>query len=333
MKILIGFQRLALLGLLVTGLLGTILSAWSYIPTLPTVKITASDPNAAEDGPNTGTFTVMRTTEDLTVPLTVYFKTPTGTAQSATDYQTLSGWVTIAAYATATNLTVTPILDSDCGEGSETVVLTLATNSNYWVGWPSNATVTIADAVSPTITTALTNQVVCPGANVTFQIVATGTGPLTNVWKHNGVTLTGQTGNSLVLPDVSSTNAGTYQISVSGHCGSVNSSATLTVLTNLVVGGPTNQAVRPGSVATFVVTVSGTGPFTYQWIKNVTNLLSGQTTSSLVLTNVSTSDVGTYAVGVSGVCSSLTNSASLTVLPPSGLGAGTGVIVYTPLKH
>ncbi len=96
--------------------------------------ITASDPAASEAGPDIGTFTVTRTAQDLSVALVVYFQTPTGTAQNGNDYETLPAYVTIPAYASSANVPLTPILDSTCGEGQETAVLTLATNAHYWVG-------------------------------------------------------------------------------------------------------------------------------------------------------------------------------------------------------
>src|ERR1700757_2198689 len=51
----------------------------------------------------------------------------------------------------------------------------------------------------------------------------------------------------------------------------------------------------------------------YQWYKG-SSALSGQTSSSLSLNNVSATDAGTYSVVVSGVCGSpVTNSAGLNV--------------------
>ena len=38
---------------------------------------------------------------------------------------------------------------------------------------------------------------------------------------------------------------------------------------------PTNQTVMAGGTATFTVVVAGTGPFTYQWLFNGTNLSDG----------------------------------------------------------
>jgi hypothetical protein len=46
-----------------------------------------------------------------------------------------------------------------------------------------------------------------------------------------------------------------------------------------VVAQPTNEAVLAGSAASFSVAVSGTGPFTYQWQCNGTNIPDGVITT------------------------------------------------------
>ena len=71
-----------------------------------------------------------------------------GTAQNGTDYQNLSGSVTISAGSSSASITLTPIDDSSV-EGSETAVLSLSANSTYTVGSPNSATVTIADNDQP----------------------------------------------------------------------------------------------------------------------------------------------------------------------------------------
>src|SRR6266849_6124867 len=122
------------------------------------------------------------------------------------------------------------------------------------------------------------------------------------------------TTSSLSLPNVSSTHAAPYSVLVSGTCGaSITNSASLTVNQNvLVAGAPVSMTNCPGTTVGFSVSASGTG-LTYQWFKGA-NALSGQTTSSLSLPNVSSTDAGTYSVVVSGTCgASITNSASLTV--------------------
>ena len=69
---------------------------------------------------------------------------------------------------------------------------------------------------------------------------------------------------------------------------------------------PTDQAVLEGATATFTVGVTGGLPLYYQWQDNGTNLtdggnISGSTTTNLTISNVSSSNVGTYSVIVSNV--------------------------------
>ncbi|MBI3885794.1 MAG: S8 family serine peptidase [Opitutae bacterium] len=111
-------------------------------PSLPVVTIVASDPNAAEAGSDPGVFTVTRTGSTKN-SITVCYALD-GTAQNGTDYQTLSGAVTIPAGANSATVTVRPIDDSQV-EGTETVVATLSANSAYAVGSAAQASVSIAD--------------------------------------------------------------------------------------------------------------------------------------------------------------------------------------------
>lgn len=122
---------------------------------LPTVTVTATDSAAAEAGLATGTFTVALSAAfpaDLTVVYGV-----TGTAASGTDYTALGTALTVAAGATSGTLTVTPLADSSA-EGDETIIVTLSAGTNYTVGSPSSATVTLADDDVPTATIATTSN-------------------------------------------------------------------------------------------------------------------------------------------------------------------------------
>lgn len=110
---------------------------------LPGVAIQATDPDAAELGPDTGQFTVtlsIPAATDITVNYTVE-----GMATNGVDYQPLSGVVTIPAGQISATITVTPIPDTLL-EGPETVTVTLAQGTGYSVDQPASATVTIADA-------------------------------------------------------------------------------------------------------------------------------------------------------------------------------------------
>jgi hypothetical protein len=90
-----------------------------------------------------GYFLVTRT-GDLTSPLNVNY-TLNGTATNGADYADLSGVVRIPAGQWRVRILVIPVKDS-ISEGTETVIATLAAGSNYTVGDPSAATITIADS-------------------------------------------------------------------------------------------------------------------------------------------------------------------------------------------
>ncbi|MDB6109832.1 MAG: Calx-beta domain protein [Pedosphaera sp.] len=113
-----------------------------------TVTVAATIPTITESGGSNGVFTITRV-GDTGVPLTVPF-TITGTATSGSDYTMASGSVTIAAFSSSTNITVTPLLDV-IPEATETVILTLAGGAGYSVGSPGSATVSILDDETPEI--------------------------------------------------------------------------------------------------------------------------------------------------------------------------------------
>ena len=117
-----------------------------------TVTIAATDSVATEAGPTTGTFTVTRTGSTAT-PLAVLY-TVSGSAAAGSDYNALSGSVTIPTGSATATITVTPINDTAV-ESDQTVVATLAANAAYTVGSPGSATVVIVSddcsfSISPT---------------------------------------------------------------------------------------------------------------------------------------------------------------------------------------
>ncbi|MBR8830127.1 MAG: hypothetical protein N5P05_003213 [Chroococcopsis gigantea SAG 12.99] len=110
----------------------------------PTVSITATDSRAIEtsgsQSPNTGQFQITRT-GSTSAPLTVIY-TMTGTATNGSDYDSLTGSVTIAAGQTSATITVKPKNDN-WFENTETAVATLQTNTNYNLNTNKQATVSI----------------------------------------------------------------------------------------------------------------------------------------------------------------------------------------------
>ena len=108
---------------------------------VPTVSITAGDRPASEDGMK-GRFIITRNGCDAD-PLDV-FVAVSGTATPGTDYERLKGRIMIPAGQDSAAIEVVPIDDSIL-EGTETVVLTLASKTTYGVTGTGTATVSILD--------------------------------------------------------------------------------------------------------------------------------------------------------------------------------------------
>ena len=119
----------------------------------PTVTLTASDPDASEAGPDSGTFSVMRM-DELTGDLVVNYSLG-GAATNGGDFQQISGYVTILDGNKSASIVIIPIQDANTAEGSETVTLSLAEGKGYNIDKMSNGgTVTITDGAGsvPTVT-------------------------------------------------------------------------------------------------------------------------------------------------------------------------------------
>ncbi|MGA2788380.1 MAG: immunoglobulin domain-containing protein [Verrucomicrobiota bacterium] len=122
----------------------------------------------------------------------------------------------------------------------------------------------------PSISAQPTNQTVLVNGTATFNVIATGSSPLNYQWSFNGTNLDGATNALLTLMDVNTNNTGSYFVVVTNLSGSVTSSmATLTlVFPPTITVQPTCQTVLSGSNVTLSITVTGTGPFYYQWYLN-----------------------------------------------------------------
>jgi len=186
----------------------------------------------------------------------------------------------------------------------------------------------------PQVVVQPTNQTVYTGMNVTFNVVATGTAPLSYQWHLNGTNLTdggdftGSTTSILAINNVSVADSGTYSVVVTNAYGSVTSTdavLTVTVTAPIITLQPTNLSVLPGTSATFTVAATGSVPLSYQWLLNDVSLVdggnvSGSITTTLTLGNVSTANAGTYSVIVSNLAGATTSTGAVltvvSVTPP-----------------
>jgi hypothetical protein len=104
------------------------------------------------------------------------------------------------------------------------------------------------------------------------------------------------------------------------------------VMPATIMGSPVNQVVTNGDTVLFTVIAQGTEPLACQWYFNQTNNLPGATNTTLVLSNVSPGDAGTYSVAVSNPYGCASNAATLAVitLPTITCAANRTVELGTP---
>jgi hypothetical protein len=212
-----------------------------------------------------------------------------------------------------------PLVIANAGSAQAGTYQLRVTNA---VGSTTSSIASLTVIIPPSITTDLLSQTVAVGSNTTFQVAVAGTGPFSYHWIRNGTDLLSATSNPLTLKNVAYQQAGTYQVIVSNSVGSTASSeASLNVLSPpTIVADLTNQTVVLSSNVTLQAGVTGSGPLSYQWLINGTNLVAADA-DFLELTNVTQEQAGTYQLVVSNVLATAASSAAtLTVLvltPPT----------------
>jgi hypothetical protein len=97
-------------------------------PTKPKVSVVTTDTISSESGPDRGRFSIRRT-GTITPALTIRYSV-SGTAQNGTDFNLLSGSITILAEDDSESVTVRPIDDLQL-ESAESVFLTLTPDPAY----------------------------------------------------------------------------------------------------------------------------------------------------------------------------------------------------------
>ncbi|MGI9544964.1 MAG: heparin lyase I family protein, partial [Cyclobacteriaceae bacterium] len=120
------------------------------------------------------------------------------------------------------------------------------------------------DVQAPQITSQPQNLSVTEGQSASFNVTATGTGPLSYQWQKDGVDIQGATLDSYTIGTTSLSDGGAYRVLVSNTAGSVTSNpGTLTVTQNVeapqITSQPQDLSVTEGQSASFNVTATGTG--------------------------------------------------------------------------
>jgi hypothetical protein len=219
---------------------------------------------------------------------------------------------------TATNSTYTIGTIRDSDSGSYTVLVSSAGGS------VTSAPATLTVTHPPVFVTQPSSVTVNVGQNASFNVTMNGTFPFSYQWQKNGVNIGGATAHLFTLSNVSTSDAGTYDVVVTNPDGQATSrNVTLTVIvTPFIVTQPAGETNNAGTTASFSVVAGGTS-ISYQWFKNGTNRLtdggnvSGSTNATLTLTNVLGADGGIYSVLITNVGGTLASSnALLAVIDP-----------------
>ena len=192
----------------------------------------------------------------------------------------------------------------------------------------------VSVSASVSITQHPASQQKCPGTNVTFSVSATPSG-VTYQWQKNEVNIQGATSSQYTIQNLTSADAGSYRVVVTGTCNNATSqSATLTVNEAVsITTQPQGKTVVPGSQAQFSVVAAGTG-LSYQWQKNQVDI-PGATSSTYTINATESGHQGSYRVIVTGTCGSLTSQAAVLTLYSDNLELTDTVaymMVSEPLK-
>jgi len=141
----------------------------------------------------------------------------------------------------------------------------------------------------------------------------------------DGGRISGSTNTTLNIAGILTSDGGNYMLVASNIVGVATSSVAIltpVILPPVFVQTPASQAVGVGSNANFLAVVDGTPPFSYQWDRNGYILvddgihITGATTGSLSISNLTTADAGNYTLTVTNQSGSASAMAVLVVMTP-----------------
>ncbi|MEZ4856809.1 MAG: LamG-like jellyroll fold domain-containing protein [Gelidibacter sp.] len=222
------------------------------------------------------------------------------------------------------NLTLTGVTAANAG----TYYVVVSGNSNCATPATSNVVTLSVNKIE--ITNNPIDASVCAGSNATFSVNATGTG-LSYQWYYNGNPMSGEINETLNLTNVSVTNAGNYNVVVSGdYCSAVSSTTAVLTVTEqpIVTINYTQAAYCPSdSAQTVILTGSNTAGGTYA--STPAGLAINTNTGTIT---PSSSAAGTYTVtytvAATGGCAIATDNTTVTIygMNPAAIIAGGNIV-------
>ena len=185
---------------------------------------------------------------------------------------------------------------------------------------------------APVILTPPASQWTHIGATAELTVSANGYPAPVYQWWFNGTNaIIGATNPVIELTNVQASQFGAYTVVITNVYGIVTSPPAILSMDPSIFAQPQGQSVDAGQTISFSVQAVGTGPLSYQWLKNAAALndggrVSGAQTATLTVSNVLSGDAGGYSVIVSnGYGTATSQVAILTVRDP--------VITAQPVNH
>lgn len=176
---------------------------------------------------------------------------------------------------------------------------------------------------APVISAPPTSLAVREGARGSLTVVASGAPAPTYQWRLNGVAVADATSATLLFTPVRPQHAGDYTVVVTNAVGSVTSGIATLVVNSppKITAAPEPTLIGADGTAKVTVTVTGQGPFAYQWLRNG-DPVPGATTATLT-----TGIFGSYAVAVTNAFGTSTTGAALVEFPSRLVNLSTSGIV------
>ncbi len=165
------------------------------------------------------------------------------------------------------------------------------------------------------------DQTIVQGESVTLTVSAAGAPTLSYQWKKDGANIAGAASSSYTINPANVSDTGSYTVEVSNTYGTVTSEPTVLTVTQapMITYQPINLTTIVGNEITFHVSALGTGPLTYQWKKNGTDI-SGATSADYTISSPGLADEASYRVVVSNTFGSiLSDVATLAVHQPPAI--------------
>lgn len=289
---------------LIAGLVSLFAIASLHADTAPTIASVSSSQTLTEG-------------QSITLSVSVNGTTPF-TYQWRKDGNPITG-------ATSNSYALNPALAED--DGAYTVVITNSAGSI--IAGP--IVLAVAPATPPSLSSSPSGtSTLTVGDNLYLSTWASGSTPMTFIWKRNGTEVARTTSNyyystssSFSKNSVSLADAGVYTVTAENVAGSVTSSGLTINIVNPIGPGftaiPSNTAATPGGSFTLYGYATGSGSISYQWYKDGV-AITGATSTSYSKSNVTATDAGTYTVVATNLGGSVTSPAATVTISSASTG-------------